>query len=159
MAYTLKEIIDIAIGIEEAGYDFYVRCGEQFKDLAIKDAFEFLAREEKGHREIFRSMHINPAAPGNFTEEYFSYLRAIGGSRVFGTRENIAGEFTVSIVSPMDALRHAMTAEKDSILFYSEMKGLYLDDREATELLDRILAEERKHVIILAELASQFSQS
>ena len=158
MAYTLKEIIDIAIGIEEAGYDFYVRCVEQFKDLAIKDAFEFLAREEKGHREIFRSMHVNPAAPGNFTDEYFSYLRAIGGSRVFSIRENNAGEFAASIVSPMDALRHAMTAEKDSILFYAEMKGLYRNDREATDLLEKILAEERKHVIIIAELASQFRQ-
>lgn len=158
MPYTLKEIIDIAIGIEEAGYDFYLRCAEQFKDLAIRDAFEFLAREEKGHREIFRSMHVNPAAPGNFTEEYFSYLMAIGGSRVFGTQENNAVESTASIASPMDALRHAMTAEKDSILFYSEMKGLYQHEREATDLLDRILAEERKHVIILAELASQYRQ-
>lgn len=155
MPYSMKEIIDIAIGIEETGYDFYVRCQEKFKDPAIRDTFDFLAREELEHGKLFRTLNPQDAVPGNFTEEYFAYLRAIGGSRVFGTKDGTPERIVAAIHLPIDAIRHAMIAEKESILFYSEMKGLYPADRGATVLLDRIIAEERKHVVILADLAQK----
>lgn len=156
MAYTMKEIIDIAIGIEETGRDFYVRCGSKFKDPGISDTFDFLAREEMEHKKLFQSLHAQGAVPGNFTEEYFAYLRAIGGARIFGATDGDTEQVISSMHLPIDAVRHAIIAEKDSILFYAEMKGFYRDDAETTALLDRIISEERRHVVTLADLAEKF---
>jgi rubrerythrin len=35
MAFTIQEIIDIAIGIEETGYEFYTQCGSKFNNPAM----------------------------------------------------------------------------------------------------------------------------
>ena len=37
MGYSIKEIIDIAIGIEEAGHEFYRKCSEKFNDDKMKE--------------------------------------------------------------------------------------------------------------------------
>ncbi len=155
MSYTMKEIIDIAVGIEETGNEFYARCAEKFKEPAMRDAFEFLAKEELAHKKLFQSFHGNDAAPGNFTEEYYAYLAAIGGSRVFGTPGKDPEHVMETLRLPIDAVRLALIAEKDSILFYYGMKGLYPAGTESSALLDRIISEERAHVITLADLSEK----
>jgi rubrerythrin len=61
-------------------------------------------------------------------------------------------QILAGINSPMDAVKHAFEAEKESILFYGEMKSLYPNESETRSLLDRIIAEERKHVTTLVDL-------
>jgi len=152
MKYTMKEILDIAVGIEEAGYEFYTRCAVLFKDTAIREVFEFLAGQEQEHGKLFRSLIGTGEPAGLFTEEYFAYLKAIGGGRVFEKQVMDMDRIIAAIAGPTDAVRHAFGAEKESILFYDEMKRLYENDRETASLLDRIIEEERKHVAILLDL-------
>lgn len=152
MPYTIKEIIDIAIGIEKAGYEFYSGCAGKFKDLSIRDTFEFLAREELEHERLFESFHGNSETSGLYNEEYYAYLRAIGGGRVFDSQQDSIHRLLAGITMPMDALKHAFSAEKDSILFYSELKELFTKDRETTLMLERIINEERKHVSTILQV-------
>jgi rubrerythrin len=156
MSYTIKEIIDIAIGIEESGYEFYTRSAMKLKEPHIKDVFDFLAREEKVHRATFQTMEKKESPAGLYTDEYFAYLKAIGGGRVFDGPALEINRILAGIITPMDALRHAFNAEKESILFYSELEGLYAGDTESISLLDKIIAEERKHVATLVDLAEKF---
>jgi rubrerythrin len=155
MAFTVREIIVIAISIEEAGYDFYIRSGGKFNDPAIKDVFDFLAREELAHKEIFRALLRKDEADAIIPDELTAYLKTIGGIRVFGGNRMDPDQIVSGINKPIDAIRHAFDNEKESILFYSEMKELYPADGETTSLLDRIIAEERKHVIALVSLAEK----
>jgi rubrerythrin len=150
MDFNMKEIIDIAVGIEETGYKFYSGYKDVTKDPAVIDVFGFLANEERLHKIMFESMKNNvPEIHGVFTEEYYLYLKAIGGERIFDNREPLYE------TSPMNALKMALNLEKDSILFYNEMKQLYQEGEEAAVLIDKIISEERKHVTVLSDLAQK----
>jgi rubrerythrin len=155
MAFTPREIITMAIGIEEAGFEFYTRSGGRFDDPSVKDVFDFLAREELAHREIFRSLLQQEDLDVEIPEGRSAYLTTIGDTRVFGGSKIDLDHILSGINRPQDAIKHAFNAEKDSLLFYGEMKELYPADRKTVSLLDRIIAEEKKHVITLVDLAEK----
>ncbi len=159
MKYSVKEILDIAIGIEETGYEFYTRCAVLFKDAGMRDVFDFLAREEQEHKKIFQSLIGSDEPDGLFTEEYFAYLKAIGGARIFENKAADIGRVVAGIADPVDAVKHAFGTEKESILFYDEMKRLFENDRKTAALLDRIIEEERKHVALLLDLLEKIRLS
>ncbi len=156
MYYTLGEIIDIAIGIEQAGYEYYTMCAKQFTDPAIGDTFSYLAREELVHRERFQSLRDDATGPdGAFPEEYFSYMKVIGSFRIFEKKKRRMKKIMNDIKTPLDAVRIAFDVEKTSIIYYTEMKELYRDRAGTVALLDAIIAEERKHVASLHDLSQK----
>lgn len=152
MSYNIKEIIDIAVGIEDAGYEFYTHCARKFHDAAIRDVFNFLANEEQKHKILFQSLNGAVESKGLFTEEYFAYLKAIGGGRIFEKQAMTTGKIMVDILNPMDAIKHAFGVEKESILYYTELKRLYENDSATLPVLDNIIDEERKHIVTLLDL-------
>lgn len=157
MSYSIKEIIDIAIGTEEAGYEFYTKCSEKFDKDNIKETFVFLAKEELGHIKGFNSMKKNEEnESGIFNDDYFQYLKAIGGGSIFSVKK--IDDVMKSIKTPEDAINKAFNDEKAAILFYSEIKTLYKEDSEKAILLEKIINEERKHVRKLIELMEVLSK-
>ena len=56
MNFSFKEIIDLAVAIEQAGYEFYRSCSEKFDDGHIAELFRFLANEEEQHKKSFESL-------------------------------------------------------------------------------------------------------
>ncbi|MCP4134231.1 MAG: ferritin family protein [bacterium] len=170
MSYSIKEIIDIAIGLEDAGIQFYTKCAKKFEDIGGKDGegedknikmiFTFLAKEEIVHKQMFESMlEKYDTADGEFTEEYFLYMKSIGGSRVFADKNRNIDQILDSINTPAEAVKKAFMDEKEAILFYTEVKGLYTDNSEAQGILDKIIEEERKHVLTLSELMEMINLS
>lgn len=155
MKYTVKEIIDIAVGIEETGYELYTGAANKFKDHGIGDVFDFLAGEELAHKKLFQSMYNSGDEKGVFTEEYFAYLKAIGAPRVFEGERKETGAVLRGMSSPLEVIQFAFAAEKESILLYTEMKELYREGGTTRTLLDKIIVEEKKHVITLSDLAAK----
>ena len=153
--YSINEILDIAVELEEAGYDFYTRCIDKFDDPVFKDLFRFLADEEANHKEYFLSMKSDDTAGGVFTEEYYLYMKSIGGGKIFSRETEKAFD---EITSIEEALKKAFHDEKESILLYSELKGHYDHDPAALELLDKIIAEERSHVMKLYDTMKYVQQ-
>lgn len=88
---------------------------------------------------------------GLFTEEYYSYLKAIGTTRVFANKDDI-DKIAPSLHQPLDIIKIAMDAERDSIVWYSELKEIYRNDAKAKNILERLINEERKHVLTLLDL-------
>jgi rubrerythrin len=161
MAYSLKEIVDIAVGLEDAGREFYEECGRFFKDAGMKDTFEFLAREEQVHKELFQAFQWREGSfdRGNFNDEYFAYLRAVGGGQVFDRHMVNMRDLVHGMTTPLDAIKRAFIAEKDSILLYAEMMRLYPGHHAAADMLERIIAEERKHILTLYDLTEKIKQT
>ncbi len=156
MNYSIKEIIDIAIGMEETGHDFYKDCEKKFKDQSVAEIFKYLAAEELVHKKYFESIKSDlKEEPGNFTEDYFNYLKSIGGGRVFSAKE----DRIKSINTPEEAIVRALQDEKDSILLYTEVKRLYKEGTETAGILDKIIEEERSHTIKLADLLDKIQKS
>ncbi len=145
--YSSKEIIDIAVEIEDTGIHFYKKCSEKFKEENLKAIFVKLANEEVKHKELFRDMLKRlPDIEGEWTDEYYLYLKALGQSQVF---TNIAqmDEIVDGVVDIDDIIKLAISAEKDSILWYNELKDICEKDAETVKILKFIINEERKHIL------------
>ncbi len=160
MSFTIKEIIDIAVGMEDAGLRFYNRVADKFKDQHIKDLFLYLARQEVEHRKLFQSLSDKVSdKPGEYNEEYFLYLKALGGDKIYpGAAENIESVMS-KIETPLDAVNKGFQDEKEAILFYNEIKRLYENDSETSEVIDRVIMEERKHALKLWDLKESLKKS
>jgi rubrerythrin len=150
--FSGRELIDIAIGIERNGAAFYHSLAKSTGNEMAKGAYEYLAGEELKHIEVFQSMLGSVAdyrPPDTYTEEYDLYLRDLVDSRVF-TDDQIAHDMAQGVASDAEAIQIALGAEKDSILFYSEMREFVR--RSDRELINKIIEEERSHLRQLSKL-------
>jgi rubrerythrin len=156
--FSGRELIDIAIGIERNGAAFYHSLAKSTGNEIAKGAYQYLAGEELKHIEVFQSMLGSVAdyrPPETYTEEYDLYLRALIDSRVF-TDDQTAYEMAQRVTSDAEAIQIALGAEKDSILFYSEVRELIR--RSDRELINKIIEEERSHLRQLSELKGSLSK-
>jgi rubrerythrin len=77
-------------------------------------------------------------------------------SAVF-TDDLVASEMTAEADSEVKALELAIVTEKDSILFYYELKEILPRQEQGT--ISRIITEEKAHLIKLTELKKKFDTS
>ncbi|MDA3899576.1 MAG: ferritin family protein [Spirochaetes bacterium] len=151
MKYSLKEIIDMAVAIEDNGVYFYTQCAEKFEELedsSKKEFFRMLADEESEHKKIFSSLLSElPQTEGDFTEEYYLYLNAITKQQVFKDINSI-DSYMKSIQSIGDIFITAIHTEQDSIMWYRELLDMYKNDKTRS-ILNTLIAEEKKHIVKL----------
>jgi rubrerythrin len=153
MEYTIKEIIDIAVGMEDAGMEFYKTVAEKFDDQHIKDIFIYLANQEIEHKKTFQELSSKSGeTSGKYNEEYYLYMKAIGGDRIYADEYEDLDAVMSSIHTPVDAINKGFQDEKEAILFYNEIKRYFEGDRETIAILDGIIEEERKHAVRLWDL-------
>jgi len=150
-----RELVEIAIGIERNGVAFYDSLVKSLKDVMARGAYKYLADKEKEHIEIFQNMLSSLGeyqSSETYTEEYDLYLRALVDSAVFSD-DQVAWEMAQEVGSDAEAIEIGLRAEKDSILFYSEMRELIR--RSDREVINKIIEEERSHLRQLLDLSKQ----
>jgi rubrerythrin len=150
--FSGSELVNIAIGIEKSGIAFYQSLAKAEKHEMARDAYSYLAGMEEKHIETFQSMQDAVGEykpPEMYTEEYDRYLKALVDSAVF-TDDKVAREIAESVTSSAEAIQIALEAEKDSLLFYYEMRGL-IRERDRG-VVDRIIEEEKTHLRQLSEI-------
>ena len=146
ISFSGSELVNIAIGVEKRGIAFYDAMAMSTDEATARDIFQRLANMEREHARIFQSM-LADADKYQITEtyagEYAAYLQALVDSAVF-TDDFITSELATRAGSDVEALELAVNAEKDSILFYYEMKEIMPKPAQPTE--DKIIAEEKTHL-------------
>ena len=156
--FTAGELFDIAVGIERNGAAYYDALAQTATDEELKKTYGFLANMELHHVDVFQQLRSaaesGPVVPQVDEAEYGGYLQALIDSSVF-TDDQVARDMAKRAAGPAEALQIALGAEKDSILFYSEMRDL-VPQRER-EAVAEIIREERKHVRELSELKNRYS--
>jgi len=156
--FTASELYEIAIGIERNGVAYYESLSQLAADQALKGMYGRLAKMERRHIEVFQGLRsgadLEPVVPQADEVEYGGYLRALIDSSVF-TSDQVARDMAKHAAGPAEALQLALGAEKDSILFYTEMRDL-VPQRERDAVTD-IIEEERTHVRELSELKRRYS--
>ena len=156
IALSGSELINIAIGIERRGIAFYELMAKSSKNQVAVDVFKYLADMERQHIKIFQDM-ITEVGSFKISErsgEYGDYLQALVDSAVF-TDEFVTSETTARATSDIEVLELAIGAEKDSILFYYEMKDIL--PKPAQSAVDRIINEEKSHLRQLTELKKKLA--
>lgn len=144
MKIKAEEFYQFAIKIETDGREFYERLAERFSgEIAI--FFRDLAAQEGEHEHLFTRMakRLNRYTPNEFfSDEYFSYLRALTESDVFA-EDRVASEIR-SLEHVQGALEFALRRERESIRYYDALA--HWVHPADMHLMEAIIAEERSHV-------------
>jgi rubrerythrin len=153
MSYLLavKEILGFAVYIEERGYEFYVEAMKKFAAPRATELFQYLADEEFKHEKFFRQLleQADDAWLGEADAEYQAYMREFVKAHQLGDKEAVR-EKLARISSLDEILDLAMGFEKDSIVFFSELKEMLA--RGNTAAVEKVIHEEMGHLRKIFEM-------
>lgn len=149
--FNAKEIFEMAEQLERNGYEFYQKAADAAKDEDIKKFLLGLAEMEVTHEKIFADMKKELTAKEKEDavfdpyDETAAYIQALVDTRVFYERE-------IDMSSVEEVLKEAISAEKESIVFYLGMKEM-VPQEQGKHRLDNIIREEMGHIqVITAQL-------
>jgi rubrerythrin len=147
--FNADEIFEIAEQIERNGANFYRTVAEKVDDADKRKLLTDLAKMEDEHEQTFRYMRsellqdektVTTFDPDGESE---LYLQALADTRVFYEKD-------VDTNSMKEILKAAITAEKDSIVFYLGMKAV-VPAHLGKDKLDGIIKEEMGHIRLLSK--------
>jgi len=157
ISFSGSELINIAIGIERRGIAFYDIMTRSTKNAIAREVFKYLGDMEQEHIRTFQGMLAEADKyqfPETPTGEYTAYLQALVDSAVFSD-DFATSEMATKVSSDIEAMELAIGAEKDSILFYYEMKDIM--PQRAQPTVNKIIAEEKSHLRQLSELKKKLA--
>lgn len=135
---TITDLLGVALKIEGSGYTYYSKLS-QISSGKTKELFEELANDERAHaktfEEILKGFKDKSKAPLN--EEEVGYATTYAQEIIFPKLKD--DEVPSSL---KEALKKAIEVEKDSIIFYNEIKSLVPN----LDALIKIIEEEQKHL-------------
>ena len=151
------EIIDIAKKIETFGVAFYDEAARRAKTPEVRELFEFLREEEKRHERAFERMLAGmPSQNDDWRdrEEYLGYMSVLAEDLVF-PEPDVARRMAAELVDEKAALARALEFEKESILYFHEVRTMVREEDHA--ILDKLIDEERKHLRMLRDRIRQIA--
>jgi rubrerythrin len=151
IGFYASELINIAIGIERQGIAFYDVLARSAENPKAREVFQYLVAMERVHVKIFEGMLEESEAAEkleDYSGDYTAYLKALASSAVF-TDELMASTLATQAESDVAAVELAIRAEKDSMLFYCEMREIM--PRSSVPKIKVIIAEEKRHLAQLTE--------
>lgn len=153
-----REVIEAAVSIEENGFAFYKSVEKSIKDKDVKDVFSFLAGEENRHIVAFKKIYegIDDQEDTIIDDEDSSnYIKALAEKNVF-TKKDAANDMVKNINTPFNAINLALNFERDSILFFNEIKSFVSQDNR--DLINKLIKEEHDHIVKLHKLENQLKK-
>lgn len=148
--FNADEVFEMALDIERQGVRFYTAASELFTDQQIKNMLLGLARMEKEHEKVFSSLREDLVGEEPYSNAYdpdgvaASYLSAMTDGAVFGGELTLTGSETLE-----EIMKKGIDAEKNSIIFYTGLKGVVSKDLGRAKV-EKIIEEEMKHVVLLS---------
>jgi rubrerythrin len=153
------DLINIAIDIERRGIMFYDIMAKSSDNEDTRAVFEELVEMEREHIRMFEDMLVeadNHQPRGELSPGQSDYLRALIDDAVF-TDDAITSEMAAQADNDIKALELAISAEKDSMLFYYEIKDIMPGN--AVTMINRIIAEEKMHLQQLSDIKRKLAAS
>jgi rubrerythrin len=150
--FAASDIMEVAIRIEENGYNFYKSAEQIAKKENEKKLFAGLAQAEIAHKKTFEKFlagmgESNPSE--SYEGEYGAYLKSYVDNNLIFTKEIMDKQLS-GIKDTAAALDFAIQRELDSILYYHEIKKLVPAGQY--DAIEKIIEEERKHFLSLTEM-------
>jgi rubrerythrin len=152
--FEASQALEMAMKIEENGEAFYKAAAEKSDDAEIVELFEDLAARERRHYEVFKDMAQEVGPPpepsGEEIGDYASFLKVALDHAVFVGPDK-ALRMAEEARDRKAVLRAAMGLEKDTMLFYYDLREMVADVDRAT--VSDIINEEKQHLRRLAKMA------
>lgn len=131
----LSEIINTAIQREEEAYAFYMDILGRVSETAVKDTLEFIAGEEKKHRDFLVKYR-----DGDFGVDSLRMNHPIE----YKIAEHLEEPEVKTDMRSQDVYLVAAHRENRSYHFYTDLANLHTDG-DLNEMLLKIASEELKH--------------
>jgi rubrerythrin len=151
--FKATDILLAAQEVETRGEVFYNRLVDTTMEPKLKDLFVFLAKEESRHREIFAALYnrVGQVELPAWAEEdeYVEYLKYLLDSHTLFCMGDL--DYLKNYMgTPEQAIRTAMSFEKDTILFFMEMREFVPEGEK--KHIKACIDEERSHLRRLAAM-------
>jgi rubrerythrin len=152
--FSDTEAVKLAQGMEREGLAFYRAAGRAAGHGQLADTFAMLEGEEEKHLNTFDNMAAELAA--GKTEDYWdepdidAYIQAAISQKIF-PRPELAPAQAKNMSGAGDALRFALQAEKDTVLFYT-LCAERARGGSVRQVFCRLVTEEMRHVVLIGRL-------
>lgn len=148
---TPAKCVEFAIKTEEIGAELYHQLAQQFaSDRELTELFRDLGRDEVQHAEQFRALRdrfVDRPQRGPISADEANYLRAMSMSDIFSGPKGLASTLD-GVRTRDDALERSLHLEKATLAYYQAVR----DVLGADEVLDTLIAVERRHVLMVMKL-------
>ncbi len=161
MTFNTDELMEMAIQIEKNGLEYYSLMTARSSNPEIKQVFSYLGREEQSHLDNFIKIREKLAisnAEKQFeiadeynTPEMFNYLNAMFDGRVFPNLRSHA-DIAKEISTDEQAIYHAISFEKDTVLFFQEILNILGPADQNRGLVEELIRQEKIHIARLYTL-------
>ena len=147
--FNADDIFEIAEQLERNGAQFYRTAAGSTQDSDARELLLKLAAMEDDHEKTFAQMRSELKASEKKATVFdpegdaVAYLRALADTRVFFDKP-------IDTSSLEAILKDAITAEKDSIVFYLGMRAAVPADL-GRDRLDDVIQEEMGHIRLLSK--------
>jgi rubrerythrin len=147
--FNADDIFEIAEQLERNGATFYRTAAGAVTDADAKGFLLKLAEMEDAHEKTFAKMRTGLSAAEKTSTVFdpngdaVAYLRALADTRVFFEKE-------IDTASMEAILKDAITAEKDSIVFYLGMRDM-VPEGKGRRRMDDVIKEEMGHIRLLSK--------
>ena len=147
--FTADDVFEMAEQMERNGAKFYRSAADAVTDADAKAFLLELAAMEDDHEKTFAALRADLSAAEKAgtvfdpEDEAGLYLKALVDTKVFFDKK-------IDTSSMREILKDAITAEKDSIVFYLGMKEM-VPEKLGKGRLDAIIKEEMGHIRLLSK--------
>lgn len=149
--FTLADICNIAIQIERNGEAAYRQAAAQVSDPKIETLLKHMADEEQRHGRWFDALS---ASHGNKVSDH-QEMEEMGRALLQDMVKDQTFSLDPSALSQSEQVKtvveQASRFENDTISFY-EMLSDFVDDTAVQTQLERIIEEERQHIVQLEQM-------
>lgn len=149
--FNARELLEVAIQIEVNGTEYYSRMAEKAKNEETKKIFNQLSLEEKQHITDFTNIREGLESdkieiPEEFlSEEVNQYLHSFSDGQVFPNWRS-ADEVAKEIHSDLEAVMHAISFEKDSLIYFHEIFDLLPEEASDRKAIGELIRQEKIHI-------------
>lgn len=157
--FNSLEVMEMAKDIEKRGKKFYLKHAEATENRDLRELFKKLARDEQDHYEKFVALTEELRSGSDdadylYEEDVSAYFKYLVEFSVFP--EDDSEESVASLNDVEKALKLAIQAEKDSILFYREM--CEYNDGKTIEAVNKLIEEEKDHLRALGKYIEEYGR-
>lgn len=150
------DITELAMELEKSGEAFYRAVAEKVDSKEVQALFVDLADQEVMHYQVFKklaqSIQEQPFMTDEEWDRYQRYLESTVESAFFEGPDK-ALSVAEDVESGQQAIGMAMRFEKETMLFFYDL--LDVVPASGRDVIEKVIAEEKKHVRRLAGMLSR----
>ena len=147
--FSLDDILNIAVQLENNGEKVYRRAAARANLASLSSFMIWMADQEATHAEWFEQLKVGAvemeADPG-LVKMGKALLEDVMGERSFSLDDLDLSQ----VENLQELIRVSIEFEEDTVLFY-EMLAAFVREKEGRALLEKIIAEEHRHVRMLQD--------